>query len=60
MPWNRENVRILPAKIDLTQQPWCRDALLLHVRGAGVLRWERRLLPARADPYETPLCLTLA
>lgn len=59
MPWNRENVRILPAKIDLSQQPWCRDALLLHVRGAGALRWERRLLPARADPYETPLCLTL-
>ena len=30
MPWNRENVRILPAKIDLSQQPWCREALLLN------------------------------
>ena len=59
MPWNREAVRILPTKIDLTGQPWCRDALLLHVRGTSVLRWERRLLPANADPYETPLCLTL-
>ena len=59
MPWNREAVRVLPAKLDLTQQPWCRDALLLHIRGTGVLRWERRLLPANADPYETPLCLTL-
>ena len=59
MPWNREAVRILPTKIDLTGQPWCRNALLLHIRGTGVLRWERRLLPANADPYETPLCLTL-
>lgn len=59
MPWNREAVRVLPAKIDLTQQPWCRDALLLYVRGTGAFRWERRLLPAKADPYETPLCLTL-
>ena len=59
MPWNREAVRVLPAKLDLTQQPWCREALLLHIRGTGVLRWERRLLPAKADPYETPLCLTL-
>ena len=59
MPWNREAVRILPAKIDLSQQPWCRDALLLQVRGTGALRWERRLLPSEADPYETPLCLTL-
>ena len=39
-PWNRENVRVLPAKINLSQQPWCRDALLLHVRGTGALRWE--------------------
>ena len=37
MPWNRENVRILPAKIDLTGQPWCREALLLHIRGTGAL-----------------------
>lgn len=59
MPWNREAVRVLPAKIDLTQQPWCRDALLLYIRGTGAFRWERRLLPAKADPYETPLCLTL-
>ena len=59
MPWNREAVRILPTKIDLAGQPWCRDALLLHIRGTGVLRWERRLLPANADLYETPLCLTL-
>ena len=59
MPWNREAVRVLPAEIDLTQQPWCREALLLHIRGTGVLRWERRLLPAKADLYETPLCLTL-
>ena len=59
MPWSREAVRILPTKIDLTGQPWCRDALLLHVRGTGVLRWERRLLPTNADPYEIPLCLTL-
>ena len=59
MPWNREAVRVLPAKIDLTQQPWCREALLLYIRGTGAFRWERRLLPAKADPYETPLCLTL-
>ena len=59
MPWNREAVRVLPAKIDLTQQPWCRDALLLHVRGTGALRWETRALPPKADLYETPLCLTL-
>ena len=59
MPWNREAVRVLPAKIDLTQQPWCREALLLHVCGTGAFRWERRLLPAKADLYETPLCLTL-
>ena len=59
MPWNREAVRVLPAEIDLTQQPWCREALLLHIRGTGVLRWERRLLPEKADSYETPLCLTL-
>ncbi len=59
MPWNRKNVRVLPAKIDLSQQLWCREALLLHIRGTGVLRWERRLLPAKADLYETPLCLTL-
>lgn len=59
MPWNREAVRVLPAKIDLTQQPWCRDALLLYIRGTDAFRWERRLLPAKADPYETPLCLTL-
>ncbi len=59
MPWNREAVRILPTKIDLAGQPWCRDALLLHIRGTGVLRWERRLLLANADLYETPLCLTL-
>lgn len=59
MPWNREAVRVLPAKLDLTRQPWCRDALLLYIRGTGAFRWERRLLPAKADPYETPLCLTL-
>ena len=59
MPWNREAVRVLPAKLDLAQQPWCREALLLHIRGTGVLRWEKRFLPANADPYETPLCLTL-
>lgn len=59
MPWNREAVRVLPAKLDLTRQPWCRDALLLYARGTGAFRWERRLLPAKADPYETPLCLTL-
>lgn len=51
MPWNREAVRVLPAKIDLAQQPWCRKALLLHIRGIGALRWERRLLPAKADLY---------
>ena len=59
MPWNREAVRVLPAKIDLTQQPWCREALLLHVRGTGALRWESRALPPEADPYESPVCLTL-
>ena len=59
MPWNQEAVRVLPAKLDLAQQPWCREALLLHIRGTGVLRWERRLPPMKADPYETPLCLTL-
>ena len=59
MPWNREAVRVLPAKIDLTQQPWCREALLLHVRGTGALRGESRALPPEADPYESPVCLTL-
>ena len=49
MPWNRENVRILPAKIDLTGQPWCREALLLHIRGTGALRWESRALPPEVD-----------
>ncbi len=50
MPWNQEAVRVLPAKLNLAQQPWCREALLLHIRGTGVLRWERRLPPANADP----------
>lgn len=59
MPWNREAVRILPTKIDLTGQPWCRDALLLHVRGIGALRWETRALPPEADYYESARCLTL-
>lgn len=59
MPWNREAVRVLPAKIDLTQQPWCRDALLLHVCGTGALRWETRALPPEADYYESARCLTL-
>ena len=59
MPWNRENVRVLPAKIDLSQQPWCRDALLLHVRGTGALRWESWVLPPEADYYESARCLTL-
>lgn len=59
MPWNREAVRVLPAKIDLTQQPWCRDALLLHIRGTGALRWETRALPPEADYYESARCLTL-
>ena len=59
MPWNRENVRILPAKIDLTGQPWCREALLLHIRGTGALRWESRALPPEVDLYESLICLTL-
>ena len=59
MPWNREAVRILPTKIDLTGQPWCRDALLLHIRGIGALRWETRTLPPEADYYESARCLTL-
>lgn len=59
MPWSREAVRILPTKIDLTGQPWCRDALLLHVRGIGALRWETRALPPEADYYESARCLTL-
>lgn len=59
MPWNREAVRILPTKIDLTRQPWCRDALLLHIRGTGALRWETRALPPEADYYESARCLTL-
>ena len=59
MPWNRENVCILPAKIDLTGQPWCREALLLHIRGTGALRWESRALPPEADLYESLICLTL-
>ena len=45
---------MLEMEPEISSIPWCRDALLLHVRGAGTLRWERRLLPARADPYETP------
>ena len=52
MPWSREAVRILPTKIDLTGQPWYRNALLLHVRGNGALRWETRALPPEADYYE--------
>ncbi len=59
MPWTREAVRILPTKIDLTRQSWCRDALLLHVRGIGALRWETRALPPEADYYESARCLTL-
>lgn len=59
MPWNREAVRVLPAKLDLTRQPWCRDALLLHIRGTGALRWETRALPPEADDYESARCLTL-
>ena len=59
MPWNREAVHILPAKLDLTRQPWCRGALLLHVRGTGALRWETRALPPEADDYESARCLTL-
>ena len=59
MPWNREAVHVLPTKIDLTQQTWCREALLLHVRGTGALRWETRTSPPDADPYETDYCLTL-
>ena len=59
MPWNREAVRVLPAKLDLTRQPWCRDALLLHVHGTGALRWETRALPPEADDYESARCLTL-
>lgn len=59
MPWNREAVRILPTKIDLTGQPWCRNALLLHVCGIGALRWETRALPPEADCYESARCLTL-
>lgn len=59
MPWNRETVRILPAKLDLTGQAWCRAALLLHVRGTGALRWEARTLPPKADPYGSAFCLTL-
>ena len=59
MPWSREAVRILPTKIDLAGQPWCRNALLLHVRGIGALRWETRALPPEADYYESARCLTL-
>ena len=59
MPWSREAVRILPTKIDLTGQPWCRNALLLHIRGIGALRWETRTLPPEADYYESARCLTL-
>ena len=60
MPWNREAVRILPTKIDLTGQPWCRDALLLHVRGTGALHWETSRTPLETDPtYEWDCCLTL-
>ena len=59
MPWSREAVRILPTKIDLTGQPWYRNALLLHVRGNGALRWETRALPPEADYYESARCLTL-
>lgn len=59
MPWNQEAVRILPAKLDLTGQPWCRAALLLHVRGTGALRWEARTLPPEADPYGSAVCITL-
>ena len=59
MPWSRDAVRVLPTKIDLTGQHWCRDALLLHVCGTGALRWETCALPPEADDYESARCLTL-
>ena len=62
MPWSREAVRVLPAKIDLSQQPWCRDALLLYVRGTGALRWETRASPPGSHShydYDSYRCLTL-
>lgn len=58
-PWNQEAVHILPAKLDLAGQPWCRAALLLHVQGTGALRWEARALPSKADPYSSAFCITL-
>lgn len=59
MPWSREAVRILPTEIDLTRQLWCREALLLHIRGTGVLRWEAHTPPPDADDYNSYRCLTL-
>ena len=43
MPWDREAVRVLPAKIDLTRQPWCRGDSRLKgtaLRCAAV--WDHR------------------
>lgn len=59
MPWDREAVRVLPVKIDLSKQPWCREALLLSIRGTGVLRWESRTLPPESDSLDISKCLTL-
>lgn len=59
LPWKREAVRILPANIDLTGQPWCRAAVLLQIEGTGALCWDHRASPPGSDPYEADFCLTL-
>lgn len=58
IPWNREAVQILPARIDLTRQPWCREALLLQIRGTGALHWNTRT-PPDFDDADLYRCLTL-
>lgn len=56
---NQTSVEILPAKADISGLPWCREALVLRIKGSGALRWERRELPPEADPLCSALCLTL-
>lgn len=38
----RENIEILPIRLDVDKLVWCRDARVLHVDGSGALRWEGR------------------
>lgn len=60
-PWQRRGtVKVLPNHLEILTMPWCRQARLLHVKGAGVLRWEGCGERAGNDGWTTGLsCLTL-